>query len=168
MNKFLLCAATALLLQAVKAPADTIPTTRVGGGNVGGGGPYFQANEPFLDVYGTVRDNWHLGVGVGANYFFTSWFGAGVETRFEEVDWPNQVSASLFFRYPIEQWRLAPYLYGGGGRQFRDGTQWLGHIGGGVDYRLTSCLGIFGDIRETFPGNSNDFTLWRFGVRLRF
>jgi hypothetical protein len=107
-------------------------------------------------------------MGLGANYFFTEFFGAGVETRFEEFDWPNQVNVSLFARYPMEKYRLAPYLYGGGGRQFRDGTQWLAHIGAGVDYRIRPYLGLFGDVRGNFPGKDSDFALFRIGLRFRF
>jgi len=163
MNRILLSAAVLLLLNTANALADTTAAYA----NVGEG-TYFRAHEPTLDIFGTARDNWHLGVGVGANYFFTQWLGAGIETRVEEFDWPNQINASLFARYPIEKWRLAPYIYGGGGRQFRDGTQWLAHIGVGLDYRLTPRVGLFGDVRETFPEKDSDFALWRVGLRLRF
>ena len=162
MNRTLLTTAI-ILLNAINARADrTAPFASVKEDT------YFQVHELSLDLYGTVRDNGHLGMGAGANYFFTRLLGAGIETRFEKVDWPNQIVVSLFARYPIEQWHLAPYAYGGGGRQFRDGSQWLGHIGGGVDYRFTRCVGVFGDVRETFAESSKDFTLWRFGLRLLF
>jgi len=152
-----------LLLNAATAPADTMaPFANVRGETC------FAAHEPTLDIYGTVRDNWHLGIGAGANYFLTPWLGGGVETRFEKFDWPNEMSASLIARYPLEQWRLAPYAYGGGGRQFRDGAQWLAHIGIGLDYRVWPRIGLFGDVRETFAEKSRNFALWRLGVRLRF
>ena len=159
MNKIVLSAATLILLQVANAVADTAATA---------GGPYFQSGERQLDLYGTSTDKGHLGIGVGANYFFNSWWGAGLETRVEKFDWPNQISANLFARYPVEKWRLAPYAYGGCGRQFHDTSQWLFHIGGGVDYRLNGTTGLFVDVRETFPETSKDYTLWRFGVRLRF
>src|SRR5258706_6007447 len=152
MNRIPLSTAVLLLLNTANALAGTtVPYANVGKGTYNvTEGTYFPAHEPTLDIFGTVRDNWHLGVGVGANYFFTQWLGAGVETRVEEFDWPNQINASVLARYPIEKWRLAPYIYGGGGRQFHDGSQWLAHIGGGLDYRLTRCAGLFGDVRETF------------------
>jgi hypothetical protein len=162
MKQTLLAAAAIAMLNASNVLADALPYASVKGGN------YFPAHEWQLDAYGTVRDNWHLGVGVGANYFFTQWLGAGVETRMEKVDWPNQINASLFARYPIEQWRLAPYAFGGGGRQYRDGAQWMGHIGGGVDYRLKPGVGLFSDVRENFPEKNSDYVLWRFGLRLCF
>jgi hypothetical protein len=162
MNRIVLSAAILLLLQASKTVADSVPTASVGGGT------YFQPRERQVDVYGTTTDDGDLGIGVGLNYFFTTWLGAGLETRVEEFDWPNQISASFFARYPVEKWRLAPYAYGGCGRQFHDGAQWLFHIGAGVDYRLTPVLGLFCDVRETFPETSSDFTLWRFGLRFRF
>lgn len=160
-NKILL-ASLILLLNSAAARADNAGSTRVGEDTL------FPCSERQLDLYGTVRDNGHVGIGGGFNYFFTDWLGAGVETRWEKLDWPNQLNASIFARYPLEQWRLAPYLFGGGGRQFRDGTQWLGHIGGGVDYRLWNKAGLFGDVRGTFPEKSSNFALFRFGLRLCF
>jgi hypothetical protein len=166
MKRIVLFAAGLVLLNASRTLADEIPRASVG--SSASQSTYFPGCEPTIDVFGTVRDNWHLGVGVGANYFFTQFFGAGVETRVERFDWPNQINASLMARYPIDKVRLAPYVYGGGGRQYMDGAQWLAHIGGGVDYRIRRGVGLFTDVRETFAEKHGDYALWRFGLRLRF
>jgi hypothetical protein len=158
MNRILLTAVIVCLIAAAEGTATASLDSA----------PLFAANERTLDLYGTLTDDGHLGVGVGANYFFTRFLGAGLETRVEEFDWPNQISGSVFFRYPVEKWRLAPYVYAGLGREFHDVPQWLYHIGIGADYRLKPGFGLFGDVRETFPGTSSDFAMWRFGVRFRF
>ncbi len=128
----------------------------------------FTSQEIQFDAFGTTTDRGRLGGGVGANYFFDRLFGAGVETRVEDFDWPNQVVGNLIFRYPFEQCRLAPYVFGGGGRQFRDGTQWLADVGIGAEYRLHPAFGLFLDVRETFPEHSADYALWRLGIRFKF
>jgi hypothetical protein len=167
MNRIILTAAI-VLLEAGTAMADRPFTASVGSSGGPSTGPYFDSREGQIDLFGTTTDDGDLGIGVGANYFFTSWLGAGLETRVEKFDWPNQISGNVFARYPIDKWRLAPYAYGGCGRQFHDDPQWLFHIGGGVDYRLRTDLGLFCDVRQTFADVTKDYTLWRFGLRVRF
>jgi hypothetical protein len=164
MNKFILTIAI-ILSGSLGSLADAILP---GNPNNIHASSYFDCPERQLDIFGTTTDHGTLGLGVGLNYFFTQFFGAGVETRVEKFDWPNQINAQLFARYPIDKWRLAPYAYGGGGRELHDTPQWQGHIGGGLDYRLRSGISVFGDIRETFPESTKEFTLWRFGLRFIF
>ena len=92
----------------------------------------------------------------------------GGDTRFESFDWPNHFNGSLIARYPVGQGSWAPYGFGGFGRQFHNTTQWTGHFGGGVDYRLNQSTGLFMDIRRTFTEKTQDATLLRFGVRMKF
>lgn len=138
-------------------------------------GNKFGAREFTLDIFGSWRvpDNkdfggGRLGLGVGANYFFNYYIGAGLDTGVEKFDWPNHLNASVIFRYPIEKWSLAPYAFMGFGRQFHDTAQWTYHIAGGVDYRLNHSTGVFTDVGAIIPGTTRDSILWRLGVRLRF
>lgn len=144
------------------------------------------------------RPGW--GAGLGASYFFQRFVGIGVEQDlfgrtdggfrrgdFGYVRWAT--IGNLFFRYPIETWRIAPYaMLGGGamygntpnntvnagrGRQanYRLSGQGFGHVGGGLEWRLIRNLGVFSDARYLFSGVEglpDDQLLWRFGVRLAF
>ena len=164
MNKFILTTAV-ILSGSVGVFADDIIPLHPNGIH---SSDYFQFTERQVDVFATTTDNGKLGIGAAFNYFFMQYFGVGVETRVEKFDWPNQVNFHLFARYPIDKWHIAPYAFGGGGREFHDNPQWQAHIGGGVDYRLCSRMSIFGDIRETIPQNTKDFALWRFGLKFVF
>jgi hypothetical protein len=45
----------------------------------------------------------------------------------------------------------------------------LGHIGGGLEYRFTPHIGIFGEVGFDFPnGSSNNFLQTNFGLRYAF
>lgn len=109
-----------------------------------------------------------LGTGVGVNYFFNRYFGVSGDTFIEQLDFPKHISASAVGRFPFESTGTAPYVFGGFGRRFRDGGEWLAHIGGGLDYRVNRQTGVFVDVRRTFPDRRSDYFLFRAGVRLGF
>jgi hypothetical protein len=45
----------------------------------------------------------------------------------------------------------------------------LGHVGGGLEYRFTPHIGIFGELGYVFPnGASNNFLQTNFGLRYAF
>jgi hypothetical protein len=45
----------------------------------------------------------------------------------------------------------------------------LGHVGGGLEYRFTPHIGIFGEVGYDFPnGASNNFVQTNFGLRYAF
>jgi hypothetical protein len=144
------------------------------------------------------RPGW--GFGAGASYFFQRFVGIGVEQDvfgrtdggfrrgdFGYVRWAT--IGNLFIRYPIEAWRLAPYAMLGGGAMYGNtpnatiklgrgrttnyklSGQGFGHVGGGLDYRLTKNAGVFSDLRYVFSGVDglpDSQMLWRFGVRFAF
>lgn len=144
------------------------------------------------------RPGWGLGLGV--SYFFTRYVGVGFEQdvfgrdagSFRSGDYGYIRWASIgnfLVRYPIERWRVAPYLMVGGGAlygntpdttlslasgrqvRYRMSGQGFGHVGGGVDFRLTRNAGVFSDLRYLFSGVDGlpeSQMLWRFGVRLAF
>ena len=45
----------------------------------------------------------------------------------------------------------------------------LGHVGGGLEYRFTPHIGIFGEIAYVFPNlSNNNFIQTNFGLRFAF
>ena len=53
------------------------------------------------------------------------------------------------------------------GRAFTDA--FLGHVGGGLEYRFTPHIGLFGEIAYVFPDLSrNNFIQTNFGLRWAF
>ena len=109
-----------------------------------------------------------------ANYGYTRW----------------QTTGNFILRYPICQWNLAPYLLIGGGAQYgnvpniqvgtlpngqavryRMAGQGFGHVGGGLEYRVTENIGLFSDLRYLFSGVdglANNQMQWRYGLRFAF
>ena len=54
-------------------------------------------------------------------------------------------------------------------QDFPGGSQVLGHVGGGLEYRFTPHIGIFGEIGYVFPNlSSNNFIQTNFGLRYAF
>jgi hypothetical protein len=138
-------------------------------------GGKFGSRETTLDLFGSFnvpehRDftDGHAGFGVGVNHFFTTYIGAGLDTSIDKFDWPNHINGTVIFRYPIEKWSLAPYVFTGFGRQFHDTAQWTFSLGGGLDYRLNARTGVFTDIGAVIPEKSRDSMMWRMGARFRF
>ncbi len=47
--------------------------------------------------------------------------------------------------------------------------RFLGHFGGGLEYRFTPHIGIFGEIAYVFPNlSNNNFIQTNFGLRFAF
>jgi hypothetical protein len=139
---------------------------------------------------GPIHDHgW--GGGVAVNYFFMRYFGLSAEGtwleghdnsgrfdgRFGDDNHATQfqsVTGSLIFRYPIDAWCIAPYIFTGGGATM-DGSAWaVYHIGVGLEYRVVpNKVGIFADGRWNYYGDryghdvQNNF-LFRAGARLVF
>ena len=139
------------------------------------------------------------GGGLGLNYFFNRFVGIGVEqdlygrnsrgngaqlNDFGYTRWAT--IGNLFLRYPICSWNLAPYLMVGGGANYgnvgggyvpqggrpnRLAGQGFGHVGGGLEYRVTETIGLFSDARYLFSGVNglpNNQLMWRYGLRFAF
>ncbi len=137
----------------------------------------FRAQELQLDIFGqysvgegptqagTFRDH-GFGGGIGLNYFFTRNFGLGVDAAWlsaKEAPYTSKksestaihnFSASLIYRFPIDNICMAPYVFAGGGFAV-DGAQWAtAHAGVGIEYRvIPQKLGIFTDARWTYLGD---------------
>ncbi len=137
------------------------------------------------------------GGGLGINYFFSRFIGIGLEQDlYGRQSGSSPVDAgytrwatigNLFLRYPICSWNVAPYVMIGGGANYGNtpqldvgngqkvGTytsgQGFGHVGGGIEYRLTQNIGLFSDARYIYSGVAglaNNNLMWRYGLRFAF
>src|SRR3954470_2086035 len=113
------------------------------------GGALFSPYELSLDLFGSVynddrhsfsgeRANGQLGVGVGTSYFLTRELGLSVETTISDNGsaFFDSLVGSVIYRYPIEEYRTAPYAFAGFGGQFDVRDEVSGHLGLGLEYRL--------------------------------
>ena len=148
-------------------------------------GPVFRAKEWSLDVFGSVsigqetinnisgeriEDDGRLGLGVAGNYFFTRNLGASIEAYTENAahSFVDNTSGNLTYRFPIEGIRLAPYVFGGGGRQFDPSELWFAQAGAGAEFRFTSRFGVFVDGRYVFTDGTGNIGVGRLGARVSF
>jgi hypothetical protein len=127
--------------------------------------------------YSSGRPGW--GGGLGVNYFFTKYFGVGVEESLlgrEGIDGEGNYAewatiGNFIARYPICSINLAPYGLVGGGAAYggnRPGHG-FGHVGGGLEYRVTDNIGLFSDARYVYSTeNPKNAVLGRAGVRFAF
>ena len=145
----------------------------------------YRAHELSLDAFATgsvgkytiehlsgsrIRQHGELGAGLGMNYFFTRNVGVGADLYSENNTGAliDSVSVSLIARLPIGQGGLAPYVFGGGGRQFDRLDAWFAQFGAGLEYRFTPCVGVFLDARAVLPEETKYYGLARLGFRFAF
>jgi len=132
---------------------------------------------PDVDLFGTysTRDRYGTrddqgGGGVGLDYFFTRYLGIGADSYLDEWKAPYRLNGSGIIRLPLQvkNFGLAPYGFGGGGREFQYVTQYSWHAGGGLEFKFNRQWGIFGDAREVWPDKTANYTLVRAGVSVGF
>lgn len=133
-------------------------------------GAYAKEKRKFNDTFDKTMRHGDWGAGVGVNYFFMKGFGIGADAYGLDngSDFVDAVNGSLIFRLPIDVAHLAPYVFGGGGRQFQGSDTWTLHAGAGLEIRLNSHTGIFLDGRHVFTDKGSDYALLRSGLRLAF
>lgn len=145
----------------------------------------YRANELSLDAFGTasigkytidhpsnarIRHNTRLGAGAGLNYFFTKNLGISAEAYSENTTgtFIDNASANLTLRLPLGQSGFAPYIFGGGGRQFDALKNWYAQAGAGLEYRFTPQVGVFIDARGVLPDEAKYYGVARLGMRFAF
>lgn len=143
----------------------------------------FRANELQVDAfasalfYNSGRPGW--GGGLGINYFLTEYIGIGLEQGIDGRESSGGSSSyaewttigNLFLRYPICSLNLAPYgLVGGGaGYAANKSGHGFGHVGGGLEYRVTDNIGLFSDARYAYSSEEpKTAVIGRAGVRFAF
>lgn len=141
--------------------------------------PLFRDTELQLDTYyvqvfapqaSNLAVNTGPGGGFGVNAFFAKYFGLGVENFWYANDGSSSyfLLGNLYFRYPIEALRVAPYVVVGGGAGFLTHSQvGFGTVGGGLEYRVTRNIGLFTEGRYLF-GMPNTGATLRSGVKFSF
>jgi hypothetical protein len=139
--------------------------------------PCFKDQELQLDVFGSwtnsIHDNPHhdgFGGGVAVNYFFMKYLGVGVEGNLYDGNtevW--DLGGRIIARLPIEgSVCIAPYAFVGGGVMMDSTTVGTWNAGGGLEWRATHSIGIFGEGRYVWGGNDDDAVQVRAGVRFVF
>jgi len=133
-------------------------------------GSYLAGQRKIEDIFKTNIRHGVWGGGVGVNYFFTREIGIGGDIIIPDDggNFVNNIDGSLIARFPICNTGLAPYVYGGGGRQTEPVWQWTGHAGVGVEYRFNPVTGIFVDGRYVWVDKTPDELLLRAGLRFVF
>lgn len=177
MTKSILLCGTILTLAA--APALAADAAQPGANDK------YRAQEASLDLFGSasvgqqtinnitglrVNRDLRLGAGIGMNYFLTRNVGVGAEVYSENTahSLVDSTSASVIARFPLGQSGIAPYVYGGGGRQCDPTTLWFAHAGAGLEYRFTPRVGAFVDARYVLTDGTANYGLGRIGVRFGF
>jgi hypothetical protein len=140
----------------------------------------FRANEFDIDAFvagaaGKFNNKNYNGVGggLGATYFFTRYFGIGVDDTLGGLNGNgstyDNLQGNLIARLPIESWHLAPYAIAGGGATWgAHQAQGNGNVGGGLEYRFNRTVGIFVDSRYIYGNQGLSETLSRAGLRFAF
>lgn len=137
----------------------------------------FEANSASFSVYaaGLIPSNdkgeldGSFGAGISMDYFFTQYIGLeGDATWFAEDSAVHLFTGSVVLRAPIKDLCLAPYVLAGGGIHANGVTQGVAHLGGGVDFRMVNCIGLFADARYTWADDTSNYTTIRGGVRFAF
>lgn len=131
---------------------------------------YGRGHGHFNDFFDQTLEHGTWGGGVGANYFFTKYLGVGADVFMHANgnEFIDHTSLGVIGRFPIERISLAPYAFGGAGRNFDPIDEWTAHAGIGLEWRLNPHTGIFADGRYVWPDKSGDFSLLRAGLRFAF
>jgi hypothetical protein len=142
---------------ACTAPAQSQDLFGPGEFNILGYGMYIDRE--------TGDEDWRGGVEL--NYFMTRNVGFGITTHWEDFkgSFFDNVAGDLYFRFPLERLPVAPYLVGTGGWEFET-DRWFGGGGGGLDWRFSKAVGIFGDVQWLFYEYGHDGIAVRAGLRI--
>jgi hypothetical protein len=137
----------------------------------------YRDNEFQIDAFGAGgfyrNGNPLWGGGLGLNYFFLRYIGLGYEQLVggnnDGAEWGS--FGNLFLRYPF-CWGLSPYAMVGIGKVYSENQRGLGGgtVGGGLEWRFTENIGLFGDARWFYsPDLSNGGgVIARTGLRFAF
>lgn len=140
--------------------------------------PCFKDVELQIDVFATYfgggSDSLYsdgFGGGLGVNYFFTRNFGIAVSGALHDGGDHEVWNADLDLvaRFPIEgAVCVAPYILAGGGIEADGTTIGTWNVGGGLEWRATPSIGIFGEGRYMWGAADEGTALARVGLRFVF
>lgn len=144
---------------------------------------YFRDEELFFDVYGSylersdgghcdcAGDHEGFGGGISLGNYFNPYFGARADVNFSSVEEARTViGADLLFRYLFREARVAPYAFVGGGVEAVSGAHGFVRVGGGLEWRLTSRIGLFSEASYAWVSTdeSAENLLIKVGMRFIF
>ena len=117
-----------------------------------------------------VERDGRLGLGAGVSYFFCRYVGFEGYAYTESTShaFVDNAGGDLVVRVPIGNTGLAPYVFGGAGRQFDPVVQWTADAGGGLEWRFAPHVGIFVDARYVWADETKDYGLGRLGLKFGF
>lgn len=129
--------------------------------------------DPFVGgVFGNGDLKDSLAGGVALTGFVNSYLGFSTSVYWwdDGESAVHSVVGSAILRYPIRSACIAPYVLGGVGGHFNSVNQATGHLGGGLEIALpnVSCLGIFADGAYYWADKTDNYTVARLGLRIRW
>ena len=153
--------------RTVTFPDGETATVSGGGGSVAGGVVTgdFMLRLP-LDAY---WPNFHLApyafVGVGGIFIGRPGNGNGDREFVERTVFVSRTEGAPATQPVTFRGRAISRLQ----EDFPGGSQVLGHVGAGLEYRFTPHIGIFGEVGYDFPNlSNNNFIQTNFGLRFAF
>ena len=130
---------------------------------------HYKANEVNFEFFGVgtvgrssiseiapddIERDGNFGPGIGISYFPHRNIGLQAESYHDGSrgdHFVDAVGGHLVGRFPLRKNGLAPYIFGGAGRQFDPGPQWTWDAGGGLEWRFFRHMGAFADGRFVWP-----------------
>ena len=177
MNKTLTLLAVVLATAATSFAGEAVSSKKV---VVAPSQDLFRAGEVQVDAFvagaaGKFNNKNYSGMGggLGLSYFFTKYFGIGVDDTLGGLNGNgntyDNLQGNLIARLPIESLHLAPYAIAGGGATWgANQAQGNGHVGGGLEYRINRAIGLFADSRYIYGNKGLNESLTRAGLRFIF
>jgi opacity protein-like surface antigen len=183
---FALFSVLGLFGSATAGPLDVRPPAPM---NAIAPSPVFSDEQFFFDLYGSYLnrtggmtdctcmsgdEKMHgFGGGISVGYFVVpSYIVLRADASFSSVhDASREIAADVLLRLPLDNGRWAPYLLVGGGIEAVNGNNSFFHVGAGLEYRLTSNLGLFGEFTYAWVDNSpddNENLTAKVGVRVAY
>jgi hypothetical protein len=132
-------------------------------------GSYIAAQESFSEAFNEYPKNGAYGGGFGVTRFTSERFGIGsdIVMSANRGAFVDSTTANAYFRLPLGESGLAPYVFGGGGSAYDPTSQWIWQFGFGLEFRTKSKWGIFVDGRYVWGQEAGtDTSLLRAGLRL--
>ena len=129
-----------------------------------------------IDLGGSYIYSGDYAVETGVNYFFDENWGVGLDAQWyanSDALADFDVLVSGIYRFPIEEFRIAPYAHAGLGYVWGVSNEWSYQAGLGIDYRIGDRLGVYAEWRYRYtPVTSVDKNaynnIWAVGARLTF
>jgi hypothetical protein len=177
MNKTLTLLAVVLATAATSFAGEAVSSKKV---VVAPSQDLFRAGEVQVDAFvagaaGKFNNKNYSGMGggLGLSYFFTKYFGIGVDDTLGGLNGNgntyDNLQGNLIARLPIESLHLAPYAIAGGGATWgANQAQGNGNVGGGLEYRINRAIGLFADSRYIYGNKGLNESLTRAGLRFIF